>query len=687
MPENSDSRSNIPTYKFIDLFSGIGGFRFGFQPKGGTCVWSCEINPYARRTYCANHDVEDQDIFRDVKDATPQDVPDHDLLVAGFPCFARETMILTTQGYVPIQEIRTGAKVLTHLGRWRTVTSVMKRENIPTRIIKAQGIPGIVTTDEHPFYTRRIQTHSSKSTGGITCLEEAKWVPAQDLNSETRLAQVLPDPTPDDGTIEFWWLAGRYLADGYTMMRNQTSDAARPDHSTSKIIITCHPDESQELADKIRQAGYYGTLAREDPADKHIISDQKLYQWITQFGKYAHGKRLPAAALELEQAKAKAMLEGYFSGDGHPADRGTATCWEASSTSKALALGIALLSQRVYGVVATVMKYQPAPTKEIQGRLGNQPTRWVIRIPTRNHSAIIEGKYGWKKVHTNEPTCKAETVWNISVEEDESYVADGAVVHNCQPFSLAGVSKNNALQRAHGFNDQDRGTMFFHILRLLATHRPAAFLLENVPNLLRHDNGRTFAIVQDLLQGELGYHISHRVIDARPYVPQKRRRIFIAGHLMSDRPNLEDMPLPPASSGPVLRQILHPEDGSEQIEDPYTLDNGAVNSRYTLGEGTWNALLRHREKHRNSGNGFGYTVADPNEPTRTLTARYGKDGQEILIDQPGKVRPRRLTPRECSRLMGMPELNIPVSDSQAYRQLGNSVVPKLVEDIAAHITQ
>ena len=257
----------------------------------------------------------------------------------------------------------------------------------------------------------------------------------------------------------------------------------------------------------------------------------------------------------------------------------------------------------------------------------------------------------------------------------------------CQPFSLAGVSKNNALKRAHGFNDQDRGTMFFQILRLLSTHRPAAFLLENVPNLLRHDEGRTFATVQSLLEDELGYHISHRVIDARPYVPQKRRRLFIAGHLMPGRPTMQHMELPPTDCGPVLAEILHPEDGSEPPEDPYTRSDGSVHERYTLGEGTWNALIRHREKHRNSGHGFGYTIADPTQPTRTLTARYGKDGQEILIDQPHNVRPRRLTPRECSRLMGMPQLNIPVSDTQAYRQLGNSVVPRLVEDIATFITQ
>ena len=255
---------------------------------------------------------------------------------------------------------------------------------------------------------------------------------------------------------------------------------------------------------------------------------------------------------------------------------------------------------------------------------------------------------------------------------------------SCQCFSKAGISKLNTLGRPHGFEDTTRGTLFFEICRILATHRPVAFLLENVPNLVHHDNGRTFQAVRDILTGELGYHISHRVLDARSYVPQHRRRVFIAGHQEPDRPRLDDLELPEPAEGPVLADILHPEDGSEEPEAPFTLEDGRVAEHYTLGPGTWETLRRHREKHQQAGNGFGYSLADPGAATRTLTARYYKDGQEILLSQRGR-NPRRLTPRECSRLMGMPELRIPVSDSQAYRQLGNSVVPPLVEAMAAHI--
>ena len=686
-------------YRFLDVFAGIGGFRFGFEPNRGECVWSCEIDPYARRTYCANHDQLEEDIFPDVRLAGPADVPDHEVLIAGFACFARNTMVLTDHGYMPIQDLTPGNMVLTHLGRWKPVTDVTQRENIPTREIKAQGVPGIITTGEHPFYTIPLHTGQSKKTGTTRTLGKPGWTKAENLKRGARIAQVLPPTQPDGFTQEFWWMVGRYLADGFTNRRHhsgpacsslgRTGSGAPVPSEQGRVVITCARHETQELAQRIQAAGYHATLAHQRTADNHIISSKHLHQWIRQFGQYAHGKRIPRIALELEQPKAQAILEGYLSGDGYSGT--TRNARNAShrivgSTSKALALGVALLAQRAYGMVATVQRYQPRDeTCVLEGRTVNQRPRWTVQIPEVNRSGIVQDEYGWKYVRTNKPTGHSETVWNISVADDESYMADGAIVHNCQPFSKSGVSKLNALGRPHGFRDQTRGTLFFEICRILATHRPPAFLLENVPNLVNHDGGQTFRAVYDILEGELGYHVSHRVLDARPYVPQHRRRIFIAGHQEHGRPGLDDLELPDPQSGPMLADILHKQDGSEDAEPPFTHGLMAVvDPRYTLGDGTWETLVRHRAKHQNAGNGFGYTLADPQAATRTLTARYHKDGQEILIPQPGS-NPRRLTPRECARLMGMPELRIPVSDTRAYRQLGNSVVPPLVEQMAAHL--
>ena len=264
----------------------------------------------------------------------------------------------------------------------------------------------------------------------------------------------------------------------------------------------------------------------------------------------------------------------------------------------------------------------------------------------------------------------------------------------CQPFSLAGVSKKNALGHPHGFHCNTQGTLFFDIARILCRHRPKAFLLENVKNLLNHDRGRTFKVIRRTLVNELGYHVDIRLIDAKGFVPQHRERVFIAGFREPNEFNFDTLILPNPSNGPRLYTILHPEDGSEESEDPFTHGTAAkVSSKYTLSDSLWLYLQKHAEKHRAKGNGFGFGLFGKNDIARTLSARYYKDGSEILIMRGGQKdnNPRRLTPRECARLMGFDDTHekrfkIPVSDNQAYKQFGNAVVVPVVEAIARHMS-
>ena len=254
----------------------------------------------------------------------------------------------------------------------------------------------------------------------------------------------------------------------------------------------------------------------------------------------------------------------------------------------------------------------------------------------------------------------------------------------CQPFSLAGVSKKNSLGRAHGFNDPTQGTLFFNIVQILKQKQPKAFLLENVKHLERHDKGNTFKVIIDKLRRELGYCVDYRVLNAASFVPQKRQRIFIVGFKEHSGFSWNSVAVPPVEEGPTLKSILHGR--GEEPETPYTeLFRGKtrVARKYTLTDHLWNYLKEYARKHAANGNGFGCSVNEPNEVARTLSARYHKDGSEILITQ-GKVHnPRRLTPRECARLMGFPDdFVIPVSDTQAYRQFGNSVVVPVIRAIA-----
>jgi DNA (cytosine-5)-methyltransferase 1 len=251
----------------------------------------------------------------------------------------------------------------------------------------------------------------------------------------------------------------------------------------------------------------------------------------------------------------------------------------------------------------------------------------------------------------------------------------------CQPFSIAGVSKKNSLGRQHGFLDETQGTLFFDVARVLRDKRPAAFLLENVKNLTNHDKGRTFEVILKTLTEDLGYKVWHKVIDAAHFVPQHRERIVIVG-FRDAVPFSWDLLNLPAKGGRRLSSILHPEDGSEPAEAPYTLGSkAAVNGKYTLTDKLWQYLQGYADKHKAAGNGFGFGLVSGADVARTLSARYFKDGSEILVSQGKGKNPRRLTPRECARLMGYPDdFHIPVSDTQAYKQFGNSVaVPVFVE--------
>lgn len=234
----------------------------------------------------------------------------------------------------------------------------------------------------------------------------------------------------------------------------------------------------------------------------------------------------------------------------------------------------------------------------------------------------------------------------------------------CQPFSIAGVSKKNSLGRKHGFDDKDQGNMFFEIVRIVKHHQPKLLFLENVKNLVSHDRGNTFQIIKAALEN-LGYHVDHRIFDAANFTPQHRERTIIVACKTHKILLPESLP----KKNVLVRDILEKD----------------VDSKYTLSDKLWNYLQEYAKKHREKGNGFGYGIAKLDGVTRTLSARYYKDGSEILIAQARK-NPRRLTPRECARLQGYPDtFVIPVSDTQAYKQFGNSVCVPLMNHMAAHV--
>lgn len=242
----------------------------------------------------------------------------------------------------------------------------------------------------------------------------------------------------------------------------------------------------------------------------------------------------------------------------------------------------------------------------------------------------------------------------------------------CQPFSIAGVSKKNSLGRSHGFLDKTQGTLFFDIARIIEHKKPKAFMLENVKNLVSHDKGNTFKVIKETLES-LGYNVHYKVLNGKSFVPQNRERILIVGfrkEIFNSEENFSFPKLPEPKM--VFREILEDE----------------VDSKYTLSDKLWNYLQAYAQKHKAKGNGFGFGLTDLNGISRTISARYYKDGAEILVPQGDKLNPRRLTPRECARLQGFPDnYKIPVSDNQAYKQFGNSVTVPLMQAVGKQVVK
>lgn len=266
---------------------------------------------------------------------------------------------------------------------------------------------------------------------------------------------------------------------------------------------------------------------------------------------------------------------------------------------------------------------------------------------------------------------------DITKEMTKSYIPQNFDVlcagFPCQPFSIAGVSKKKSLGRETGFKDKTQGTLFFDVADIISRHRPKAFFLENVKNLMSHDKGNTFKVIKGTLE-ELRYSLHYLVMDGQTYVPQHRERIMIVGFDQDIFHGKEQFSFPEQKqSTRSIKEILDPD----------------IDEKYTLSDKLWNYLQNYAEKHRAKGNGFGFGMVDLNGISRTLSARYYKDGSEILIPQTGGKNPRRLSPRECARLMGYPDeyrLN-QVSDVQAYKQCGNSVVVPLITAVSEQLVK
>lgn len=537
--------------KFLDFFAGIGGFRKGMEAAGHECVGFCEFDKFATASYISMHLLTDdqrkalEDIpikqrqkeilkeeyrngewyANDIRRVYAGDIPKADCWCFGFPCFAKGTYILTEKGYIPIEDISVGDKVLTHKGRWRKVTATMHRDGARLWDVNGFGILPTRTTAGHPYYVAKPD-------------QPMEFKKVEQLDGSWYSTMVLPDAESDGYSKEMWWIIGRYLADGWRVERKD-----RP--SGGRIVFAISDDKRAEFEQRLREAKLHGTYTKERTCGKYHVCNNQLYEYLEKFGKYAHGKRIPREALCLPREKAKYFFDGYMSGDGRN-DRE-----EATSTSAALILGMCIIAQRLGKSVPAVYYTRRDEKCVIQGRECRQRDTYTFRISSKSVKGHYRARYVCRELYQPTESDDFGTVYNISVEEDNSYVANGAIVHNCQDISVAG--------KQAGFQG-NRSSLFFRVMYLVGQlkeeDKPTYLFIENVKNLLSVNGGWDFARLLIEMEQQ-GYDAEWQVLNSKDFgVPQNRERCFIIGHLRG-RGSAEVFPVERADREDSIQIIGH----------------------------------------------------------------------------------------------------------------------------------
>lgn len=733
--------------KFIDFFAGIGGFRRGMELAGHECVGFCEFDKFAAASYISMHllteeqrkALEDIPIKKrqkeilkeeyrngewyanDIRRVYAGDIPKADCWCFGFPCFAKGTYILTEKGYIPIEDISVGDKVLTHKGRWRKVTATMHRDGARLWDVNGFGILPTRTTAEHPYYVTKPD-------------QPMEFKKVEQLDDSWYSTMVLPDAEFGGYSKEMWWIIGRYLADGWRVERKD-----RP--SGGRIVFAISDDKRAEFEQRLREAKLHGTYTKERTCGKYHVCNNQLYEYLEKFGKYAHGKRIPREALCLPREKAKYFFDGYMSGDGR-SDRE-----EATSTSAALILGMCIIAQRLGKSVPAVYYTRRDEKCVIQGRECRQRDTYTFRISSKSVKGHYRARYVCRELYQPTESDDFGTAYNISVEEDNSYVANGAIVHNCQDISVAG--------KQAGFQG-NRSSLFFRVMYLVGQlkeeDKPAYLFIENVKNLLSVNGGWDFARLLIEME-QWGYDAEWQVLNSKDFrVPQNRERCFIIGYLRgrstskvfpiegTDEENSVSLNLfgclngrnsqrDRVYSGDGLAPTISTKPGGNtepKIAIPVLTPDRAEkrqNGRRFKEDGEPMFTLTGQDRHGiaievKEATKQGYTecrvgidsvnFSMPNSKTRrgsvgqeianTLDTSYNQGifvqvSEELVVyavwyeKYQCYIAIRKLTPRECFRLQGWSDdyfekAQFVNSDSQLYKQAGNGVTVTVIEAMA-----
>jgi site-specific DNA-cytosine methylase/intein/homing endonuclease len=511
--------------KVLSLFSGIGAFEKALKNIGidYELVGFSEIDKYAVTSYCAIHNEDESKNLGDITKIDYSKLPrDIDLITHGSPCFVAGTKILTNEGYKNIENIEVGDIVLTHKNRFKEVLKIGHNENKQLYRLKAQGILETYVTENHPYYVRtmhRVWNNNKRSYDrvfGQPCWKEVKELTKQDF---VGINIPMSEKNPFNLDEEECWLLGRYIADGHIRHDKRKNRINSYQYGVVYSIGNKKIDDFKNHLNKYHASIYPHT----NSCYRAVINSQKLVEFIEKmnFGKRALNKDIPMFVLNLPKILAKCFLDGYMSGDGCFINNS----YKATSISQNLIMKLQLLIAKVYGTSSNINFTIRNKTCVIEGRKVNQHNTYQIQfnkeVKKQNNSYVdLENNIVWYPIKEIEKLDKFETVYNISVDEDNSYTANNAIVHNCQDFSISG-------KQAGG--DKDTGTrssLMWNTVDIVKYCKPKYVIWENVKNLLSQKHRHNFDSYLEVMEN-LGYNNYYQVLNAKDYeVPQNRERIY-----------------------------------------------------------------------------------------------------------------------------------------------------------------
>ena len=548
--------------KLGSLFDGSGGFPLAGLLHGIEPVWASEIEKFCIDVTSAR--IPGMKHLGSVTDINGGEIEPVDIITFGSPCFPAGTLVMTYKGYVPIEDIFVGDVVLTHTGQWHKVTAVGAKPG-KTVILKGNHY-GLECTPNHPIYSAVEKTDYSRKDNGkrnnsIVLTNEREWIPAEDMcgklwavpNSVETIAGNLPEGIWNIESL--FYFTGRWLGDGW-VLDGQRKD--RPEGSKYATVYLCDSkDKADELINAVAAISDKYSIEEERTVTKVKFHSRKLCDWLVEnFGKYADGKTMPGWIFGMKKEWLAALMKGLLDSDGHVyLDKNE---YRISTVSKKLAESIRLLGE-ILGYSSTVFFTKTKDTTMIEGRTVNQRDYYTVALNFNSKRVHLrDDTHGWYRVRNILPG-KETTVWNLTVETDNSYVADGIVVHNCQDLSVAG--------KQAGIHDGERSNLFFEAIRIIKEMRnatanefPRFAVWENVPGAFSSNGGEDFRAVikafcsvceenpdvpglatgngwqpAGCVLGD-GYSIAWKVYDAQYWgVPQRRKRIYLIADFATER--------------------------------------------------------------------------------------------------------------------------------------------------------